>query len=226
MWCVPKIDQLFKERMEDVLELYERPYNPKEPMVCFDEKSKQLLADRRESIPAKPCQPRRADYQYERKGTRNLFIAVEPKAGQRKVKVTKRRTKADFAKFIKQLTEKTYQRAEKIHIVLDNLNTHFQNSLQETFDEQIVKRLLKRICFHYTPYHASWLNMAEIEIGILNRQCLNRRIPTEKQLCQEVNKWQTDRNKQGAKINWRFTRIKARKVFKYHSLDSGKKLNE
>jgi len=201
--------------MEDVLELYERPYNPKEPVVCFDEKSKQLLDNHTEPIPAKPGRSQRTDYQYKRNGTRNIFVAIEPKAGQRKVKVTKRRTKADFAKFIKRLVQNTYQRAEKIHIVLDNLNTHFKSSLQETFDEQIAKQLLKRIVFHYTPYHASWLNMAEIEISILTRQCLNRRIPTEQLLCQEVNKWQAHRNRQKAKINWTFTRKKARKVFKY-----------
>jgi len=215
MWCIPKIDKLFTERMEDVLELYERPYNQEEPVVCLDEKSKQLLEDARTRLPAKPGKTACRDYQYRRGGTRNLFIAVEPKGGYREVAVTKRRQKRDFARVIKELVEKTYQKAKQIHIVLDNLNTHFASSLQETFGKRITKQLLKRIVFHYTPCHASWLNMAEIEISVLSKQCIKGRIGTEAQLKEYASAWQENRNKQKAKINWRFTRKKARRVFKY-----------
>jgi hypothetical protein len=176
------------------------------------------LSDRRSSIPAKQGKPLRRDYQYNRNGTRNLFVAVEPKGGYREVKVTERRKKKDFAQFIKGLVDKTYKKAKQMHIVLDNLNTHFENLLQETFGKKIAKQLLKRIVFHYTPYHASWLNMAEIEIGILSRQCIKGRIGTERELKQQIKAWQNRRNCKKAKIKWKFTRKKACKVFKLERL--------
>lgn len=213
MWCIPKIDRPFQERMEAILELYERPYNPQEPVVCFDEKSKQLLEDARPSLQAKRGKVLRRDYSYKRNGTRNLFMSVEPKAGHREVVVTHKRKKRDFAYEIKRLTEKVYQSAQRIHIVLDNLNTHFTKSLQETFGEKITKQLMKRIEFHYTPKHASWLNMAEIELSILERQSIKGRIPTEGELRRKVAAWQRERNRQRAKIHWRFTRKKARRTF-------------
>jgi hypothetical protein len=199
MWCIPKVDTLFKERMEDVLEVYERPYNKEEPVVCLDEKSKQLLEDRRPSLPAEPAKALRRDYEYKRNGTRNLFVAVEPKGGHREVTVTKRRQKKDFAYVIKALAEKTYKKAKQIHVVLDNLNTHFESSLYETFGKKITKQLMKRIVFHYTPCHASWLNMAEIEIGILSRQCIIGRIGTEQELLQQVQAWHKEAQQQESK---------------------------
>lgn len=202
MWCIGKITQLYRERMYSLIELYLRPYDPKEPIVCVDEKSKQLIKETREPIRGKV---RKVDYEYERNGTRNIFLAVEPKAGRRRVKVTKHRKKPDYAKFIRFLVDKVYPRADTVHIVADNLNTHFESSFYETFEEQEAKRVLSRIQFHYTPKHASWLNMAEIEIGIMERQCLNRRIPNADKLKRELAAWQKNRNKKKAKIEWKFT---------------------
>jgi len=217
MWCVPKIDEQFKECMEDVLDLYEKPYNPEEPVVCFDEKSKQLLQDKRSTQPTQPGKPRRRDYEYKRNGTRNIFLSVEPKGGKREATVTEHRTRHDFAHEMKRLAEGTYRKAKKIHFVLDQLNTHNEKSLYETFGTREAKRLLKRIQFHHTPKHASWLNMAEIELSILGRQCLNRRIPTEDILIREVAAWQQRRNQKKAQIRWKFTKQDARNVFKYES---------
>lgn len=220
MWCIPQIDAQFQERMEAILELYERPYNPQEPVVCFDEKSKQLLEDARPPLQAKRGKVLRRDYSYKRNGTRNLFMSVEPKAGHREVVVTHQRKKADFAFEMKRLIEKVYKSAQRIHIVLDNLNTHFTKSLQETFGEKITKQLMKRIAFYYTPKHASWLNMAEIELSILERQSIKGRIPTEGELHRRVVAWQRERNRQRAKIQWRFTRKKARRIFNLTPLKS------
>ncbi len=214
MWCIPKVDQAFLERMEHVLDLYEKPYNPGEPVVCFDEKSKQLLRDIRVPVPPQPGKPRLRDYEYKRNGTRNIFLAVEPKAGYREVQVTKRRTKQDFAKEVRRLAEGRYRRSRRLHLVLDNLNTHFATSFRETFGEPATRRLLKRLCLHHTPKHASWLNMAEIEMSILGRQCLNRRIPTEQVLIQELAAWKRHRNRRKATISWRFTTEDARRVFR------------
>ncbi|MFH0854107.1 MAG: IS630 family transposase [bacterium] len=216
MWCVPKVNKQFKERMEDVLNLYQKPYNPIEPVICVDEKSKQLLQDARKPLRAKAGKLKRADYEYRRNGTRNIFLSVEPKAGQRQLKVTRYRKKPDFAQFIKELSENHYANAEKIHIVLDNLNTHFEKSFYETFPEMEASCILKRIKFHYTPKHASWLNMAEIELSIAGRQCLNRRIPAEEKLKQEIGYWQNCRNDEKLTIQWKFTVKDARKKFKYN----------
>lgn len=200
--------------MEDVLNLYEKPYNSAEPVICVDEKSKQLIQDTRKSFKAKKNRLKRFDYEYRRNGTRNIFLAVEPKAGKRRLKVTRRRKKPDFARFIKELS-KSYNNAEKIHIVADNLNTHFEKSFYETFSKIEADNILKRIKFHYTPKHASWLNMAEIELSIAGRQCLNRRIPTEEKLKQEIRYWQGYRNRKKIAIQWKFTVKDARKKFKY-----------
>lgn len=214
MWCVPKVDNQFKERMEDVLNLYAKPYNPAEPVICVDEKSKQLLQDKRKPLRAKEGKLRRSDYEYVRNGTKNIFLSVEPKAGKRYLKVTDHRKKPDFARFIKEISEK-YDGAEKIHIVADNLNTHFKKSFYETFIQTEADDILRKIAFHYTPKHASWLNMAEIELSIAGRQCINQRIPTEERLKREIKYWQDYRNEKKMTIQWKFTAKDARKKFKY-----------
>ena len=215
MWCIPKITDEYIERMFHVIRLYERPYNPKRPVICFDEKNKQLLTSSRSPISAKPGRIKRVDYEYERNGTANIFVAVEPKGKFRTVKATKRRTKSDFAKEIKRIANlPRYKSAKKIHIVLDNLNTHFEKSFYETFSKTAARNILKKVKFHYTPKHASWLNMAEIEINVLSGQCLNRQIPTMKEMRKQIAAWSKRRNKTKAGINWQFTRKKAEIKFK------------
>jgi hypothetical protein len=213
MWCIPELTEEFIKRMMDILELYERPRNLKIPVICFDEKSKQLLIDKRNPIPAKPGMPERYDSEYERNGTVNLFVAVEPKAGRRHVLIRKHRTGRDFAIFIAWLVSH-YPDALKIIIVLDNLNTHVVKWIFETFDEEKAKKITERIEFHKTPTHGSWLNMAEIEISVLETECLNRRIPDRDTLEKEVAAWEKMRNDQKAQIDWRFTREKAKEKFK------------
>jgi DDE superfamily endonuclease len=169
MWCIPKLTPEFIERMEDVLDLYAKPYNKKEPVLCFDEKSKELHEDARPHKKTKPHTLRRRDYEYVRKGTKNIFVTVEPKGGYRNVHMTARRTCSDFAHEIKRITSLSrYRNVHKIHIVLDNLNTHYEKSLIATFGEQKTIEMMRRIQFHHTPKHASWLNMAEIEIGVMS----------------------------------------------------------
>jgi hypothetical protein len=199
--------------MEHVLALYARPYDPLYPVVCFDEKSYQLLADSRLSLPLSSGHPQRQDYEYRRCGTRNLFMMVEPLAGQRHVLLTERRTKADFAQAVRYLVDVLYPNANCIELVLDNLNTHTYQALLETFGIIETNRIMRRVCFHYTPIHASWLNMAEIEIGILSRQCLSRHLPSEQVLQSELSAWQLFRNHQCAKIHWSFSLKDARRVF-------------
>lgn len=216
MWCIPEVTPEFVERMENVLNLYEKPHNPKEPVICVDEKSKQLVENTRTCKPAKAGKPKRMDYEYKRNGTRNIFMAVEPRAGFRKTKATKSRKCPDFANFIKELVNlNRYRNVKKIHVVLDNLNTHFEKSFYETFSQTKAKKLLSKIKFHYTPKHASWLNMAEIEIGIMDRQCTGTRIKNESLLIEDISTWQRARNKQQVRINWKFTKKEARKLFKY-----------
>lgn len=216
MWCLPTITPEFIRRMENLLKLYAKPYNPQEPVICFDEKSKQLLKDTRKGRPTKPGKPRRRDYEYERNGVRNIFLAVEPKAGFRTVSVTKHRKKPDLAHEIERIiTLPRYSAAQKIHIVVDNLNTHFEKSFYETFEKERADKILKRIQFRYTPKHASWLNMAEIELSIMGRQCVNQRIPTEPKLIRAITAWEQRRNQSQSKINWKFTVKDARNVFKY-----------
>lgn len=199
--------------MEHVLSLYERPYDPAYPVICFDEKSCQLLADHKPCVPMAPGQARRADYEYRRCGTRNLFVIVEPLAGRRHVLPSARRTKADFAHTIRYLVDVLYPQAKCIELVLDNLNTHSYQALVETFGLVEANRLMRRICFHFTPIHASWLNMAEIEIGILSRQCFARHLPSEQMLNSEIAAWQDRRNALHATIHWSFSLKDARRVF-------------
>ena len=202
---IPSVGAEFVWRMEDVLDLYAEPYDPKRPVVCFDELSKQLVAETRTPLPMLPGRPERFDYEYERRGTANLFLAVEPLAGRRHVEVTDRRTKDDFAHQMRALVDRRYPDAELIRIVLDNLNTHSPAALYEAFAPAEARRILRKLEFHYTPVHGSWLNMAELEFSMLARQCLNRRIPDREDLAAEVAAWETARNEQRAPIHWQFT---------------------
>jgi hypothetical protein len=210
--------------MEDILELYAKPYDTHEPVLCFDEKSKQLLKDTRPVKHTKEGKPRRRDYEYERNGTRNIFVTVEPKGGHREVTVTEQRQKPDFAKEITRIIElPRYRHAANIHIVLDNLNTHFEKSFIETFGKGKSARIMSRVTFHYTPKHASWLNMAEIEIGIFSRQSIKGRIPTAEALRNHASIWQQARNQACARIRWKFTVRDAHVKFQYNS--NGSELN-
>lgn len=206
MWCIQQISPEYRERMYHLLDLYKEPYDPHHPVVCMDEKSKQLLEESREPIAAKPGSVERYDYEYKRKGTCNIFMAVNPKEGMRFIKITDTRTKADFANFIKDLVEVQYAKVRCIRIVLDNLNTHFDGSLIETFGKRKAAKILKKVRFIYTPKHASWLNMAEIEINIMDRQCTGGRIASKANLKTRVMKWAKRRNKDKSTIDWKFTR--------------------
>ena len=216
MWCIQEITEEYRTRMYRILALYKKEYNPNQPVVCMDEKSKQLLEDNRKPIAAKPGSCEKYDYEYKRKGTCNIFVAVEPKAGMRFVKVTDTRTKEDFAYFILELVEIHFPKVDHIQIVLDNLNTHFEGSLIETFGKRKTNNLMKKIKFIYTPKHASWLNMAEIEINIMDRQCTGGRIKSKEKLISEVKKWNKDRNKKKSKIEWKFTKQDADKKLSKH----------
>ena len=196
--------------MEDVLDLYAEPYDPQRPVVCFDESSTQLLADARPPLPAKPGKPRREDYEYVRGGTRNLFLTCEPRAGWRQVAITQRRTRRDFAHQMRWLVDEAYPDVPVVRLVLDNLNTHRVASLYETFPPAEARRIAKRLEFHHTPKHGSWLNMAEIEFSVLARACLRGRNPDEDRLEQAVNACVRERNSTAAPINWRFTTRNAR----------------
>ncbi len=209
--------------MEEVLAVYTRPYDPTRPVVCLDETSKQLVSETRTPLPAEPGQPERVDYEYERQGTANLFMAVEPLTGQRHVTVTDRRTAVDFAQVVKALLEVHYPHAEKVVLVLDNLNTHKPAALYQAFEPAVAWRLLERLEIHHTPKHGSWLNMAEIELSVLNQQCLNRRIPDTATLTREVAAWQQARNADPRPVNWRFTTADARIKLKrlYPSIEVG-----
>lgn len=203
--------------MEDVLELYEQPYDARRPVVCFDEMPVQLVGETRVPQPAAPGRAARYDYEYRRNGTANLFVHAEPQAGRRRVAVTARRTKVDFAAQMQALADEYYPEADVIRVVLDNLNTHKPASLYEAFAPAEARRILRRLEFHHTPKHASWLNQAEIEFGVLAEQCLDRRIPDRATLQREVAAWETERNEAGARINWRFTvedaRAKLRRLY-------------
>ncbi|MBI5750580.1 MAG: IS630 family transposase [Hydrogenophilales bacterium] len=206
MWCIGALNEEYRQRMYDLLDLYARPFHPKEPVVCLDKKSKQLLKDSRPPIPNQPGSPAKQDYEYVRTGTCNLFVAVEPKGGRRTVVVTDHRAKKDFVDFVQHLVEQVYTTARRIHLVMDNLNTHFRKCFEEVLGVRRATALLRRVVFHYTPKHASWLNMAEIEIGILDRQCLDRRLPDQATIITEVNAWQLRRNTEQRGIEWKFTR--------------------
>jgi transposase len=216
-WCIPPEGNAdFVCHMEDVLEVYKRPYDERYPQVCLDEMSKQLLSETRIPVPMQPGQPQGYDYEYERQGTCNLFIACEPLAGKRYLQVTEHRTKADFAHFIRQLVDVYYAGAEKIVLVMDNLNTHTLAALYEAFPPAEARRLVEKLEIHYSPKHGSWLNMAEIELSVLSRQCLDRRIGKRAELEEEVAAWQTKRNGRLVRIRWRFTTADAR--IKLHRL--------
>ena len=196
--------------MEEVLELYEMDYDPLHPKVCLDEKSKQLLAQTRLNLPVAPGQVEREDYEYQRNGTVNLFVMVEPKGGYRHVIVTERRTDQDYAHSIKWLVDEGYPEAEYVDVIQDNLNTHKPASLYETFSPQEARRILRKVRFHFTPKHASWLNMAEIEIGVFEQLCLRRRIGDKSTLIRQVAAIEAERNLKGAMIHWQFTNVMAR----------------
>ena len=206
MWCIGKLTAEYRQRMYDLLDLYARPFCLKEPVVCLDEKSKQLIEESRAPLPMRAGMPQRQDYEYVRAGTCNLFVAVEPKGARRTVLVTGRRAKADFVAFVQYLLEEVYVTARRIHLVVDNLNTHFRKCFEDVLGVKPATALLRRVVFHYTPKHASWLNMAEIEIGILDRQCLNRRLPNRDAIVAEVDAWQSRRNADQRGIAWSFTR--------------------
>jgi len=221
-WCIPpKANAEFVYKMEDVLDVYKRPYDPKRPMVCLDETSKQLVGETRTPVLASPGQEARYDYEYKRNGVANLFMMYEPLGGKRRVKVTERRTKPDWAKCVREMVDEMYPQAERVVLVMDNLNTHTPASLYETFPPAKAKRIADRLEIHYTPKHGSWLDMAEIELGILGRQCLARRIDNAEQLKREVAAWEADRNAAEAKADWQFTTANARIKLKrlYPSLE-------
>jgi hypothetical protein len=196
--------------MEDVLEVYTRPHDPDYPLVCLDEASKQLIAETRVPIPAKPGQPARYDYEYERNGTANLFMMFAPLEGWRHVKVTDRHTAIDYAHALKDLSDTHFPGAKKIALMQDNLNTHKPASLYEAFPAAEARRLVERFEWHYTPKHGSWLDMAESELGVLSSQCLDRRIPDKQTLTEEVAAWEGNRNKRHTKADWQFTTADAR----------------
>lgn len=206
MWCIGELTQEYRCRMYELLALYAQPFDPREPVVCIDEKSLQLVGYVRAPLPMSPGKQAKDDNEYVRKGTSNLFVAVEPKAGRRNVSVTEHRGKVDFVQFIASLLSGTYATARRVHLVLDNLNTHFRKCFDDVLGRRAADKLLRRVQFHYTPKHASWLNMAEIEIGILTRQCLDRRLPDRRLLQTEVDNWQNARNETRQTIEWKFTR--------------------
>lgn len=197
--------------MENLLDLYEEPYDAQFPVVCLDEKPVQLIEETRAPIPAKPGRCKRVDYEYRRQGCCNLFVAVEPLRGKRRIEATDRRTKQDFAKFVKELVEHPdYVNARKIRLVMDNLNTHRPGALYETFEPEEARQILRKVEFHYTPKHGSWLNMAEIEISVLQNQCLKRFIPSREALESDIRIHESTRNAKNATIAWAFTVPKAR----------------
>lgn len=196
--------------MEDVLEVYKRPCDPAYPQVCMDEVSKQLVSETRQPLPMEPGQPQRYDYEYRREGVCNLFMFFEPLQGWRHLKVTQRRTRQDWAWAMKDLVDVCYPDAKRIIVVLDNLNTHSGASLYETFEPAEARRIWERLELHYTPKHGSWLNMAEIELSVFARQCLNRRIPDQDILHREVAALETERNRAASTVDWRFTTADAR----------------
>lgn len=210
MWCIPKVDAEYVARMEDVLDLYAEAPDPKRPVVCFDESPTQLIGQVRQPIPATPGRLERYDYEYKRNGTANLFVFLDAHRSWRKVKVTVRRAADDFAHCMRDLVDIHYPDAERIRVVLDNLSTHSPGALYQALPASQARRILKRLEFHYTPKHASWLNMVEIEIGVLRSQCLDRRIESHERLTAEVAAWEHRRNASGARIRWMFTTEHAR----------------
>jgi DDE superfamily endonuclease len=217
-WCLPpEQDAEFVCAMEDVLDVYHRPYDEKRPLIALDESSKQLIGETKQPLPAEPGQPERFDYEYVCNGTANLFMISEPLLGWRAVKVTERRTAKDFAEVVRWLAEEVHPEAEKLVLVMDNLNTHKLASLYEAFPPEQARRIAERLEIHHTPKHGSWLNVAEIALSVLSRQCLNRRIESIDKLLRQVAAWEEARNKKQVEIRWRFTtadaRIKLRRLY-------------
>ena len=210
MWCIPQVDGTYVARMEDVLDLYAEAPDPRRPVVCFDESPTQLIGETRLPIPPAPGQPKRQDYEYKRNGTVNLFVFLDAHRPWRKVKVTDRRAARDYAHCMRDLVDIHYPEAELIRVVQDNLSTHTPGALYEAFPPEQARRILRRLEFHYTPKHASWLNMVEIEIGVLRGQCLDRRIGERERLVSEIAAWERARNASGARINWMFDTQRAR----------------
>jgi transposase len=210
MWCIPQVDGEYVARMEDVLDLYAEEPDPQRPVVCFDESPVQLIGEVRQPIPPEPGQIERYDCEYRRNGTANLFVFLDANRPWRKVKVTERRAAQDFAACMRELTDLYYPKADRIRVVLDNLSTHSAGALYQTFPADEARRVLRRLEFHYVPKHASWLNMVEIEIGVLASQCLDRRIEGHSRLVAEVAAWEKQRNAARARVKWSFTTEKAR----------------
>lgn len=210
MWCIPKVDSEFVARMEDVLALYEEPADDQRPVVCFDETPRQLIGEERIPIPAEPGVLARYDYEYIRNGTANIFMFVDVNRPWRHAKVTDQRTAADFADCMRELVDEHYPDAKRIRVVLDNLSMHKPSALYDRFEPDEARRILSRLEFHFTPKHASWLNMVEIEIGVMVSQCLDRRIPDKAQLVREVAMWEQRRNRERAQSEWLFAVERAR----------------
>jgi hypothetical protein len=215
MWCIPpKQNAEFVCAMENVLEVYQRPYDPANPVVCMDEASKQLVCETRIPLPQEPGRAKCYDYEYERKGTANLFMWTEPLAGWRKVCVTDRRTREDWAHGVRELLDEDYPEVERVTLVMDNLNTHHVSSLYEAFAPEEARRLMRRLDVVYTPKHGSWLNMAEIELNVVSNQCLSRRIGNIQTLRREVAAWERNRNETQSAVDWQFTTANARTKLK------------
>jgi hypothetical protein len=217
-WVIPPAaSAAFVANMEDVLGVYARPRDPARPVVCVDEGGKQLIGDVREPLPARPGSPAKLDYHYTRGGVANLFMAFEPLAGTRHVRVTDRKTSVDFARFLRAVSDERYPAADAVVLVCDNLSTHTPAALYEAFEPAEARRLAKRFEWHYTPKHGSWLNVAEMELSVLARQCLDRRIPDAATLAREVAAWERQRNAAVVKVDWQFTtddaRVKLKKLY-------------
>lgn len=210
MWCIPELNAEFVARMEDVLDLYAEPPDSRRPVVCFDETPRQLIGESRAPIPMQPGKPARIDYEYVRNGTANVFMLIDVNRPWRHAKVTDQRTSVDFAECMRDLVDQHYPQAKQIRVVLDNLSTHSAAALYQAFEPAEARRILKRIEFHFTPKHGSWLNMVEIEIGVMVQQCLDRRIPDKATLISEIAEWEKRRNDEGARIDWMFTVERAR----------------
>jgi hypothetical protein len=215
-WCLAQITGEFLARMEDLLDLYEQPYDANFPQVCFDERPCQLIGNQLVPLPMRPGSPRKEDYEYRRKGTCCVMVAVEPLRGKRRVRVFRHRTKKEYARFMKELAQKCYPHAQRICLVQDNLNTHSAGSFYEAFAPEEAHRLMNKFEFHYTPKKASWLNMAEIELAALTKQCLDRRIGDQQTLTRELRSWEQERNRNRTTISWRFTTNQARKTMARH----------
>jgi hypothetical protein len=211
MWCIQKIDDEYRKRMYTVLRLYSEPYNPYYPIICFDEKHKHLIGNLKTKIPMKPGSSEKYDYSYSRNGTANIFVAVDFKGGKRDIMVTDRRTKKDFAMYIKHLVNDVFPNAKTLRIIMDNLNTHTYSAILETFEFNEAVELISKVKFYYTPKHASWLNIAEIEINVMDTQCTGRRISSKELLSSETLAYMNYRNENKSKISWNFSKDDADK---------------